>query len=222
MNTGKTKRKTDTSTKTKHGADRTLTPSPAKNMAVIRRPTPGQTIVEIVTPSESTATAKPKKPTYEAQMRALSPAVRLRRKLANTAKRLSKISGEVRSWANAPPELRDASSTTMTMLSAMLAGAVALPDDFKPERVRKALAGQLAVGTLAALRPKVSVKYDGILDPEERQSLEIVSVALGFVSVRTIRGACLVLPRAHVATSTIEGQTSGDRAPFAEPVSPAS
>lgn len=132
-------------------------------------------------------------------MRALAPIVRLQRKLANTAKRVSKVTGEVQRWANAPAELRDAATTVTTALAAMLAGATALPDNFKPERERKASSRQLAVGMKVTLRDKFIAKYEGILEPEERASLEVLSISRAHVSVRMPSGARIVLPRGHVA-----------------------
>jgi hypothetical protein len=131
-------------------------------------------------------------------MRALAPVVRLRRKLTANVTRLSKLSGEVQRWANAPAELRDAATTVTTALAAMLTVATGLPDDFKPERERKGSARQLAIGMKVTLREKVIAKYDGIVVPEERASLGVASIGRTHVSVKTAAGALVVLPRNHV------------------------
>lgn len=184
--------------------------------AVVRRPIV-QTSTETKTPKAGDAKAN----TYEARMRALAPVVRLRKKLEANAKRLSKVSEEALSWANAPSELREAATSATTALAALIAVAMALPDDFKPEGIRNGSARHLAPGSKVTIRENVSTKYDGILEPEERSTLEVVSVSSGkharVVSVRTASGLRLVLPRAHVTRGVdASGLTSASSSPSAE------
>lgn len=198
MTITESKRTTDTSTKTKQAAETSSKSSTPKTITVLRRPAVAQTSAETTTPNPDTET-KPKKPTYEKRMRELAPALRLRKKLEANVKRLSKIANEIGRWQNAS-DLRAAATSVTTGLAAMLGVAMALPDDFKPERGRKGGARHLVPGAKAVLRPKVLAKYDGILEPEERANLEIVSVAPGgLVTVTTVSGSRLVLPRSHVA-----------------------
>lgn len=195
------KRTTETSPKAKHATepsdDTTRSkPSASKAVEVIRRPA---SQANPATAPAKADDAKPKRPTYEKRMRALAPITRLRRKLTANATRLATIHREVQRWANAPAELRDAATAVTTALAAMLALATALPDDFKPARERKGGARQLVPGAKAVLRAKVAPRYDGIIGPDERENLEIVSVARGgLVSVKTVTGSHLVLPRSHV------------------------
>ncbi len=222
MTIADSKRTTDTSTKTKHAAEPTSKPSTPKTVTVVRRPVSGETSAETIAPKPDAAT-KPKKPTtYEARMRALAPVVRLRRKLEANVKRLSKIANEVSQWQNAS-ELRDAATSVTTALAAMMGIATALPHDFKPARVGNAGSRQLVPGSKAGLRPKVAAKYEGILEPDERENLEIVSIARGgLVSVKTVRGARVVLPRAHIAKrATDEGTSVRSGAASVEPASSA-
>ncbi|MBN9164509.1 MAG: hypothetical protein BGO98_13650 [Myxococcales bacterium 68-20] len=144
---------------------------------------------------ESPATKK--KVTYEKRMRDLAPVVRVRRKLESTVKRFTKVAAEVERWKNAPA-LREAATDVATSLAAMLSEATTMPDDFKPERDRKANGHQLAVGAKVTLREKFVARYEDVLGPAERTSLEVISVARGHVSVKTSTGSRLVLPRGHV------------------------
>lgn len=181
-------------------------PAPSKDLTtsigvVVRRPAVPASAE--TTTSKPEATTKPKKPTYEARMRALAPVARLRRKLESNERRVVKLAREVRRWANAP-ELRDAATAVTTALTAMLAVATALPDDFKPERERKGSKRQVSIGMKVTLREKVSAKYDGILGGEERKDLEVVALTAKHVSVKTSAGALVVLPRAHVASAQQE------------------
>lgn len=144
--------------------------------------------------SKTTTTAKT---SYEKRMRELPPVVRLRRKLASNAKRMAKIIREAQRWTNAP-KLGEQAAALGTALAAMLAVASDLPDDFKPNRERQAGSRKVSVGMKVGLVERVATRYDGMIDAEERTTLEVVSIAKGLVSVRSACGARLVLPVRHV------------------------
>lgn len=189
---------TNTSPKTKHAAEpgEPSKPNTPKTVSVVHRPAAVQTSADAIRPM-SDASTKAKKPTYEKRMRALAPVARLRRKLDANSKRIATIHGEVQRWANAP-ELRDAANAVTTALASMRAVATALPDDFRPERERKGSTRQLAIGTKVSLRAKLVERYADVISPEERGSLEVVSIGRAHVSVKTASGALVVLPPSHI------------------------
>lgn len=161
----------------------------------------GPQSVPAPTPKREPPVAK-KKLTYEERMRALAPIVQVRRKVESTITRFTNIANEVRRWKNAPA-IREAASKVEVALAGMLAEATTTPDTFEPERERKASAKQLTPGTKVALRDKFVARYDGVLEPAERASLEVVAIARGHVSVKTATGARIVLPRGHVAKADV-------------------
>ncbi|MBX3221914.1 MAG: hypothetical protein KF795_15465 [Labilithrix sp.] len=194
-----TKRMLDTKTKTRPIAETT-----AKIPAVMRRPDGAPPSAETKPGSDIMS---PPKQSYEKRMRELSPVVRLRKKLASNAKRMAKIVGEAQRWSNAP-ELREATASVGSALTALLAVASALPDDFKPERERHVGSRKVSVGMKVGLVEKLASKYDGVIDAEERTALEVVSLAKGLVSVRTASGARIVLPIRHV--TRLASETNAD------------
>lgn len=191
-----------TISKTKHPRDL------AGNLRSVEAPT---AVLETSAETKNAST-KPKPVSYEARMRALAPAVRMRKKLAANARRLEKLTNELRRWQNAS-EVGSAAVAVGTAFATLIGLADGLPDDFKPTRLSRGGAGTFVPGAIVALRPKLVGKYEGILDVEDRGMLQIVSVGRGgLVSVSTSRGARLVLPRAHLVAASAPSSVATDEA----------
>lgn len=148
-------------------------------------------------PASPLPQAPKRKATYEERMRRLPPIVQVRRKLQSTITRFANLAVEVRAWRNAP-DLSEAATRVEASLAGMLAEAMTTSDAFQPDKERAA-ARPLPVGARVALREKFGARYEGVVDPEERASLEVVATTRGHVSVKTATGLRLVLPRGHVA-----------------------
>lgn len=156
-------------------------------------------------PGVAAPTAPAKKLTYEERMRRLAPIVQVRRKVESTITRFANLADEVKRWRNAP-DLREAATKVETALAGLLAEATTTADTFQPERERRVSASQLTPGEKVALREKFVARYEGVLDPAERATLEVVTTTRGHVSVKTATGARIVLPRGHVARATDTGE----------------
>jgi len=141
--------------------------------------------------------APKRKATYEERVRRLPPIVQVRRKLQSTITRFANLAVEVRAWRNAP-DLSEAATRVEASLAGMLAEAMTTSDAFQPDKERAA-SRPLPVGARVALREKFGARYEGVVDPEERASLEVVATTRGHVSVKTATGLRLVLARGHVA-----------------------
>jgi hypothetical protein len=210
MTTNENAKRSGTATTTKPSNERAATPAATSKPSGPSLKNPQAAGPDEITATRGAAALSPKrepavaktKLTYEERMRRLTPIVQVRRKVDSTIKRFTNLADEVRRWKNAPG-LHEATSKVEVALAGMLAEATTTPDTFEPERVRKAAASHLTPGTAVALRDKFVARYDGVLDPAERASLEVVAIARGHVSVKTATGARIVLPRGHVTRTDV-------------------
>jgi hypothetical protein len=207
MTTNESAKRPSAATTTKSNEASSTAPSSKASAPSIRSHQPA--IAGATTGPQSAAAPSPKrevpvakkKLTYEDRMRALTPIVQVRRKVESTIMRFTNLADEVRRWKNAPA-LHEAASRVEAALAGMLAEATTTPDTFQPEKERKASSKQLKPGTRVILRDKFVARYDGLLEPAERASLEVVATARGHISVKTAMGVRIVVPRGHLVKPT--------------------
>lgn len=205
MTTNENAKRSGAATTTKSSANATRAGNSEPNAPSIK--SDQRAIAPVMTGPQSAPTPKreppvAKKVTYEERMRRLAPIVQVRRKVESTIKRFTNIADEVRRWRNAPA-LGEAASKVEAALTGLLAEVTTTPDTFDPEKERRASGKQLTPGTMVALRDKFVARYDAVLEPAERASLEVVAIARGHVSVKTVAGARIVLPRGHVQKADV-------------------
>ncbi len=199
MSTTENAKRFGTTAKTTKQSNTAAAGSPKPEVASLDRPAhleaPAPTLASSAGPGQPQAPKR--KATYEERMRRLPPIVQVRRKLQSTITRFANLAVEVRAWRNAP-DLSEAATRVEASLAGMLAEAMTTSDAFQPDKERAA-SRPLPVGARVALREKFGARYEGVVDPEERASLEVVATTRGHVSVKTATGLRLVLARGHVA-----------------------
>lgn len=136
-----------------------------------------------------------KKLTYEARMRQLPQIERIRRKLASTILRFENLHEELVTWKNAA-DLNNEAKTVRGALDEMLDVAKSMPDDFKPERDRKARESHLQPGVKVTIREKVAESYEGVIETDAE--LEVLDIRKGRVVCKTAEGEKVFIPRGHL------------------------